>query len=514
MKEENQKKKKQRRHSQSDNFSMGKVTNKIKKESMEEVDDNVALDKVKSPNHEILRITYIFVGLFVLLLGYLVSFMVIDSDEVINNSYNKRQDLLATRVVRGEIQGSKGETLAKTVEEDGNSTRIYPYEEMFSHIVGRFSKGKTGIESNENFNLLTSHDNPIKMLYNEMAGEKNIGDNIVTTLDVNLQKTAYNALGDRKGAIVVLEPSTGKILAMVSKPDYDPNQIDENWGKLTADSDKNSALINRGTQGLYPPGSTFKILTVLEYIRENPDDYKDYLYHCEGKEIFNSVLINCYNNEKHGEIDLMESFAESCNTSFANMGTQLNMDSFRKLSETFLFNKKLPTNIPHNQSSFVVSSASDKSEIPQTVIGQGKTQISPLHNALITSAIANGGILMNPYVVDHIESHTGNMVKKIVPSTYGTLLTSKEAEIMTNIMESVVSYGTGSSLNGLPFKSAGKTGSAEFGTGEDSHAWYVGFAPTDKPQIVVSIIVEGAGTGSSHAVPIAKELFVEYLNRK
>ncbi|ROR29423.1 cell division protein FtsI/penicillin-binding protein 2 [Mobilisporobacter senegalensis] len=479
------------------------------------IEENIkSLDKTKNPNREIVMITYIFVGLFVLLTTYFAYFLFADSDEVINNSYNKRQDLLAERVIRGEIQGSNGETLAKTVEDKkGNTSRVYPYDEMFAHIVGRFEKGKTGIESSENFNLLTSHNNPIMMVYNEISGVKNPGDNIITTLDVKLQEVAYNALGSQKGAVVVLEPSTGKILAMVSKPDYDPNEVSRNWEDLTDDTDNNSALVNRATQGLYPPGSTYKILTALEYIRENENTYKDYEYTCSGQGIFDSVSINCYKNEKHGKVDLLHSFSESCNTSFANMGTSLNIGSFRKLNETFLFNRSLPTNIPYKQSSFVLDSHSKKSEVPQTVIGQGKTLVSPFHNALITATIANGGTLMTPYVVDHITNSSGTLIKKNVPNIYGTLMTSKEAKILTQMMEEVVTSGTGSALNGLGIHSAGKTGSAEFNDKQQSHAWFVGFAPTDKPQLVVSIIVEGAGTGSSHAVPIAKKIFQEYFNR-
>lgn len=469
----------------------------------------------KYANKEILVVTYIFVGLFVLLMGNFTYFIIAKSSGVINNSYNKRQDLLAERVVRGEIKGSKGEVLATTVEDKkGKSSRVYPYNNMFVHVVGQFDKGRTGIESTENFNLLTSHAKPFTIVMNELAGEKNIGDNIVTTLDVNLQKTAYNALGNRKGSIVVMEPGTGKILAMVSKPDYDPNNILNDWEKLIKDPDNNSALINRATQGLYPPGSTFKILTALEYMKEYPEKYKKYTYDCQGKAVFNSVTINCYNNKKHGKQNFVESFANSCNGSFANIGTKLNMDSFRKLCETFLFNSPLPTNIPYKQSSFVLNGDSAPGEIPQTVMGQGKTQISPFHNLLIVSAIANGGSLMDPYVVDHIENYNGDMVKKNIPSAYKKLMTTKEAENMTKLMKEVVKQGTAYGLSGLGFSAAGKTGSAEFDSGNSSHAWFVGFAPADNPQIAVSIIIEGVGTGSDYGVPIAKQLFKEYVKVK
>ena len=233
-------------------------------------------------NQEILLVSYVFVGIFVLLLARFAYFISIESPNVINNTYNKRQELLAERVVRGKILGSNGEVLAETlVDKYGNEVRSYPYKNIFCHIVGRFSNGKTGVEQLQNINLLTSGENPLTAVLNEIQGEKNKGDNAVTTLDVELQKVAYEALGSRKGAVVAIEPTTGKILAMVSKPDYNPNTIDSVWDRLVKDVNEDSALVNRATQGLYPPGSTFKILTALEYIREN-ESYEDYEYMCEG----------------------------------------------------------------------------------------------------------------------------------------------------------------------------------------------------------------------------------------
>lgn len=470
--------------------------------------------KKEKTNRQIMLVTYIFAGLFVLVLGYFVNFMVTQSSEVINNAYNQRQDLLAEQIVRGDIISSDGQILAHTVtDKKGKEKRVYPFGSMFAHVVGRFSKGKTGIEASENFHLLTSNNNEISKILRELSGEKNIGDNVVTTIDSRLQKAAYEALGDNKGAVVVTEPSSGKILAMVSKPDYDPNNINVLWEDLLKDSDNDSALINRATQGLYPPGSTFKILTALEYMKENPD-YEDYTYDCTGKGKFNSVTINCYNNKVHGKEDLKESFAKSCNASFANIGITLDVASFHKLCERFLFNEPLPTNLAYNQSSYVLTSKSPKSEIPQTVIGQGKTQITPLHNALIASTIANGGVMMKPYVVDHIENQGGTVIKKYMPEIYDTLITPDEAQIMTSFMREVVKSGTGSALNNKSYTVAGKTGSAEYVENKPAHAWFVGFAPAEKPEIAVSIIVESVGTGSEYAVPIASKIFKTYFNNK
>jgi len=162
------------------------------------------------------------------MMGYIVYFNAVKSKEIINSPYNVRLDSMADRVVRGKILDNAGNILAETiVSEDGTETRNYPYGEIFAHVVGYDSLGKSGLESTENFDLLTSNAFFLERLVKEVREEKNIGDNVVTTLDSVLQKTAYNALGSYKGAVLVMEASTGKVLAMVSKPTFNPNSIEE-----------------------------------------------------------------------------------------------------------------------------------------------------------------------------------------------------------------------------------------------------------------------------------------------
>ena len=174
----------------------------------------------------ILFVTYIMVGLFVGLMGYFGYFLQVQSETVINNSYNARLDSFSDRIIRGEILSNDGTVLAKTnVAEDGTETREYPYNNIFAHVVGYTAQGKSGLESVSNFELLTSNAFFVDKLKNEFQDKKNQGDNVVTTLDTNLQEAAYDALGSNKGAVVVMDPSTGKILAMVSKPDFDPNTV-------------------------------------------------------------------------------------------------------------------------------------------------------------------------------------------------------------------------------------------------------------------------------------------------
>ncbi|MDF2485918.1 MAG: hypothetical protein K0R46_2086, partial [Herbinix sp.] len=307
-----------------------------------EVDKTENVTETRDIRKPIFNIIYIFLGLFVLMTGYYSYYILVQSDEVINNAYNKRQEVLSERIVRGRILSADGEVLAQTlVDEDGKETRQYPYGEMFAHVVGRYSKGKSGIEESENIRLLTSNINSIEVMYSDLMGEKSPGDNVVTTLDANLQEVVFEALGDHRGAVVVMEAATGKILAMVSKPAYDPNDVDEEWMELLADEDEEAPLFNRASQGKYKPGSTFKVMTALAYMRENLA-YLEYEYDCEGSIEYDGMIIHCHNNKKHGEVDLPKSLAKSCNASFASIGMGLDMDKFYDLCEDFLFNQNLP----------------------------------------------------------------------------------------------------------------------------------------------------------------------------
>lgn len=450
------------------------------------------------------------------MMGYFAYFQVVRSEDFINNSYNSRQESFAESVVRGEILSADGEILAKTdTDAEGNETRIYPYSNMFSHIVGYSTEkyGRSGIESWANFNLLRSNAFFLEKTVDEMTEEKSIGDNVVTTLNYSLQSIAYQALGDYKGAVVAMEPATGKILAMVSRPDFDPNTISENWDRIVADENSESVLVNRATQGLYPPGSTFKILTTLEYMRENPNNYQDYSYRCSGSIQEENNKLSCFSGEVHGTVNLKQSFSESCNTSFANMGLTLDNGKFADTCQELLFNQALPVSkLETSRSSFVLNADSSVSEVMETAIGQGKTLVTPLHMLMITSAIANNGELMEPYVIDCIQNYEGSEVKTYSPTSCGRLMTEEEAAVLQEYMQEVVQSGTGSKLKGMSYTAAGKTGSAEYGTTKgESHAWFVGYAHRDdKEDIAVAVIVEGAGIGSAYAVPIAKEVFDMY----
>lgn len=473
-------------------------------------------DQNQKTNQNILGMTYLVVLIFAGILVYFAYFLQIESEQVINNSYNSRLDSFSDRVVRGEILANDGSILAQTLTaEDGTETRNYPYGRLFSHVVGYSSrtKGKTGIEALGNFYMLTSHVNLLEQTVNELSDKKNLGDYLYTTLDLELQQTAYDALGDRKGAVVVMKPDTGQILAMVSKPDYDPNTLENDWESLVSGDNDQAQLLNRATQGLYPPGSTFKIVTLLEYMRENPEHYREYTFDCDGHYEAGEYDIQCYHENAHGHQDLALGFANSCNGVFASLGQQLDLTGLKHTAQNLLFGKELPVPIPYSKSRYTMSEGADLWEILQTSIGQGNTQITPMHNALIMSAIANGGTLMTPYLMDHVENVGGETVKEFMPKAWGTLMSAEEAGALTEFLREVVTVGTGSAVRTDAYTVAGKTGSAEFETGKESHAWFVGFAPAENPQLVVSVLVEEGGSGGKAAAPIARSIFDVYFSR-
>lgn len=468
----------------------------------------------KKRGKEYVIVSYFFVAIFVSLIGYLVYFNTVLKDDILSSSYNRRQNQAAEYVIRGDIKSLDGETLAYTeVDSEGNETRVYPYDNLFAHAVGYVNNGKGGLESIANYHLLTSHAFILERIQNEFLEEKNEGDTVVCTLDYSLQKTAYDALGKYKGAVVVIEPDTGRILAMVSKPDYNPNTLAANWESIVND-ENSSVLVNRATQGQYAPGSTFKIVTALSYLRNNGS--LDTFHHdCKGELTIGDHTIHCYAGTVHGSEDFRQAFASSCNTAFAQIGLNLGASALKKTSEDLLFNSKLPVDLTYNQSRFTLAANAGSATIMQTSFGQGDTLVSPMHMALITCAIANGGTLMDTYMIDHIENNNGDVVSTTKPKAYKTLMTAEEAQTLSELMQQVVSSGTASALSGNSYSVAGKTGSAEFYKEDGSmgtHSWFVGFSNVEDPDIVVCVLAEGAGTGSSVAVPIAEKIFDEYYD--
>ena len=481
-------------------------------EFMEREREKAKRNRIK--NRPIVLMTYVMVLTFLAMFGYVIYFVATKSDTIVANSANKRQDSFDKFVKRGDIVTSDDVVVATSLYDDeGNEYRNYPYGGLFAHTVGYNSYGRAGIELAYNFDLMRSHVNVVQKLGNDLANNKNPGDTIVTTLNYGLQSAAAEAMGDVKGAAVVMDASTGDILVMYSSPTFDPNYMDYVWETVHSDEGSESTvLLNRCTQGMYAPGSTFKVLTAIEYLKEHPD-YEDYTHTCYGEDIFNNVSIRCSNSTAHGDLDLAGSLAESCNTSFANIGVnEINMNKLHDTAEKFLFNKSLPYEAgEYNKSEFVLDGSSDTTMIPQTVIGQGDTLITPLHNAMIMQSIANGGVMMRPLLVSEIDNADGVTMSTTKPKAYGTVVDPEITREIIPMLKQVCTEGTASSyMAEKEYSVAGKTGTAEYDNNGNCNSWFVGFSNVEDPDIVVSVIVEDYTTNQTSGTYVASKIMDAY----
>lgn len=465
--------------------------------------------KEEESNREYNVVTYFFITIFVAMIMYLVYFLAVESEDFINNEYNSLQTLFEEDVEKGKIVTSDGVVIAETItDKEGKESRNYAYGNMFAHITGYSSKVRTGLEKQQNFTLLRSNTFFVEQLICDFTNVKKKGDNVITTIRYDLQEVAYNALGNYDGAVIVMEPSSGKILAMVSKPTYNPNTIEEDWDGMQ----EGSALYNRATQGKYAPGSVFKMMTLLAYVESNPNSYAEYSYECTGEITINNKTIHCASNKAHGKVDLKTSFAKSCNTSFANMMQGIDETVFQKMCDSMLFNQQLPIAFESSVSSFAISDADETALKVDTAIGQGKTWVSPLHMVMLASAVCNDGEVMRPQLVAAVENYQGITVKTTKDKSYKTLFTEHQVNMLSEFMRETVEAGTASRLNKECYTAYGKTGTAQTTNDlEKTNAWFVGYAEHEGKEIAIAVVVEDSGTGSAFAVPIAEKVFDLYF---
>ena len=436
-----------------------------------------------------LIVSFLFVAMFLGLIAYLVYFNVVRKEEFLNSSYNTRQNNYAERVIRGTIYSADGQELAKTTtDENGDEVRTYPFGSLFAQVVGYTGKGNSGLESSYNYMLMESHTSKLKQVKNEFSDAKNPGDSLYTTLNTTLQQAAADALDGYRGAVVVLEAKTGRVLANVSNPVFNPNTIDEDWEALNAD-DESGVFLNRGLQGRYPPGSTFKIVTSLAYLRQN-GTLDGFSFDCDGELTAGNYTIHCSGGEVHGPEDFAGAFAHSCNSAFAQIGLGLDKDAFRSLADSLYLNSRLDLELPTSKSSFDLDSTTADALVMQTSIGQGDTLVTPMEMALIASAVANDGEMIKPRYVDNIVSADGQAVKTFYKESLGTVMSESEANMLTELMKGVVQSGTAVSLSDLPYNIAGKTGTAEHGSdGETPHSWFVGFSNAEMDQFSTASLI-------------------------
>ncbi len=455
------------------------------------------------------RVFIVFLALYLCMFSYLTNFVFYKSQRFSSSSYNPRTSVVQNEYVRGDIYDRNGEKLAYTdINDDGTFERKYPYGRIFAHTVGAVGNGKTGLELSYNFVLQNPSNELFQMMKSLLFGDYIYGDSIVTTLDEGLQEFCYEQLDGKKGSIIVSDAKTGEILSMVSYDNFSPRTYTEDFERLSSD-EENTPLLNRATQGLYPPASTFKILSALDII-ENIDDYEDYIFRCTGSYTINGETISCNNGEVHGEVDLGSAFAESCNSYFASLIESMGVKELDEIADRMLFNKKIKFDLPVSRSVYTLNEDSGTAEVLQSAIGQGNTLITPLHLNMIGQAVANDGVMKNPYMVSEVIDKNGKSVKKFKDKDLATVMTAEEAYVIQHLMEEVVVEGTAKTAQPYNTTLAGKTGTAEV-DGEISHGLFVGYAPIDEPEIVITVVLEHSG-GSGATLPIVKNIVEYYFN--
>lgn len=471
----------------------------------------------KDISNNIKKVFVVFLLCFVGIITYITYFEFYEAPTVVKSPYNKRLWAIRNEVLRGTIFDRNMTALTKSerVNEE-TQKRTYTGGEIFAHALGYvdIKYGITGLERKYDTELMGAESiNLIELIKNKGKQEEKVGHNLKTTLDYNVQKLAYDLLGNNRGAVVALNPKTGEVLAMVSKPSYNPNNLSEIWESLQK-TEANHPLINRATAGLYPPGSTFKTITAISAL-ENIKDITIRKFEDKGKLVFNqNESMSNYNGEVLGNINFKEAFYHSSNVFFGNLGLELGNDKLKATAEKFFFNKNIPTDgITIENSKFPSYKNYEKGNIAQSAIGQAEVLATPMEMALVASTIANDGVMMKPFIVSQITDNKGKVVKNVDSQSAGEYISKDNAKIMKDFMRAVVTSGTGTAAEVSGINAAGKTGTADHVESKNPHAWFIGFAPYDNPQVAVAVIVEEGGVGGKAAAKIAGQVMKAVIKK-
>lgn len=455
-------------------------------------------------NSRIRALVIMFIVLFSLLLVNLTYLQIFSADSLINNRYNTRSINEELSIKRGDILTADGQIVARSKKQGRLYKRVYPFGEDFAHIVGYYDArlGRSGIEQSENGFLLGKDKlDSIQDYIDNIAGKNAPGNDIVLTIDSRLQTVAIKALGGRKGSVVLMNPNNGSIEALVSEPSYNPNNLVDKWSKLIKDED--SPLISRATVGLYPPGSSFKIISASAII-DSGKATPEKMYDAPGRlKIYGGSVTN-YESHSYGKVPLETGFAKSINTVFARVGLELGQDGLVDYCEEFGFGENPPIEIDAKASK-IRTSTMDDLEVAWTSVGQAGLLVTPLQMALAGSAVASKGKIYKPHIVQKIRDYNGVTIERYTKEVWKRPLKSRSAIEIAKMMRAVVKQGTGAAAEITGVSVAGKTGTAEI-KGKDSHAWFIGFAPYNKPKYVVAVLVENGGKGGAVAAPIAKDI--------
>lgn len=473
-------------------------------------------------NKVISRIFVVGVVLFVALVANLTWIMVVRAAWFEDRPENKRSIAKELKIKRGELLGFDGSIIAGSLRRSGYYYRDYPQGTLAPQLLGYDSVlyGRSGIEQQLNDELTgKATDLGVQSWIDRLLGRKPKGADVKLTLVPAVQKTAQRQLAGLKGAIVVLDPKTGALVASASAPSYRPTTLEDDWARLRADA-AGGPLLDRPTQGLYAPGSAFKVVTAtagLDYGKVTPTtefvDTGTYV-------VFGGKVAN-YGGAVFGPNDFTTAFTYSINTTFAKLGNMLSRKRLAASMQRFGFFQTPPLPLPRGE---VVPSGRygkkgllppdafmDPLAVAWAACGQEKVLATPLQMALVTAGVAHGGRVMKPYYVQQVTSAAGDVVQKARPEQWLVAMKPATAAALNTMMQRVVNAGTATSAALEGIQVAGKTGTAERGDGTNL-AWFVAFAPADDPKVAVAVVIEDTqSTGGEAAAPIAAEVIKSAL---
>ena len=488
-------------------------------------------------NRPLRRVAVACMVLFGLLMLNANWVQVVKADAYRDDPRNSRVLLRTYERERGAIavvepDGSGRTAIAESTRTDGPLTwlRQYPGGAQYAHATGYFSLvyGRTGLERSED-EVLSGEDDRffVRRLSDTITGREPEGGNIITTLDAAAQEAAYDALGDNRGAVVALDPRTGAVLAMVSKPSFDPARLSSfepaDVRAYHAELSESAAdpLLNRTISRTYPPGSTFKVVTAAAALSSGDVTSETRIPSPRELDLpqTSARLRNFGGSSCGGDtITLGEALQISCNTSFGSLGLSLGDDVLRQQAQDFGFGND-SLRVPTSVATSVFPEDPNEPQTAQSAIGQFDVRATPLQMAMVAAGVANDGEVMRPYLVREVQAPDLSRLDQADPDVLTRAVDEDVAEQLTEMMELVVSDGSGvrAQIDGV--RVAGKTGTAQHAEGRPPHAWFIGFAPADDPQVAVAVVVEDGGsfgseaTGGAVSAPIARRVMSAVLRR-
>ena len=472
-------------------------------------------------NRQIRRVGVVLIGLFVLLFLQLNYLQVVRRDALANDPRNTRIAVKDFSQARGQIVASDGTVLAKSVPSNDafERQREYPTGDLFAHITGffSFSYGRTGVERTYG-DELAGRDLGFRNIKDVLV-ERSVTGDVFLTMDKNLQQLAKDTLGNKRGSVVALDATTGAVLASWTFPSFDPNPlaghdqkaVQGTFGLLNAD--KTKPMQAKAYQETFPPGSTFKVVTSAAAIERNPEvaarDYPS-LKVLDLPQT-NATLPNFGGGTCGGK--LVDLLRVSCNTGFAQMGLDLGAEAMHGEASDFGFNDRPPIDLSAAATSVFPGPGEFKRDQPglaKSAIGQESVRATPLEMALIAAGIVNGGSIMKPHVMNEVKDSDGATVRTYEPGEWKRATSPESAAQLRDLMINVATAGTATRAQVPGAVVGGKTGTAQT-TGDNAHAWFIGFGEANSRKVAVSVIVESQpevseATGGRVAAPIAQAI--------